>query len=47
MENNLLLAFSLTAFAGLSTGFGSLLAFFARRNNTLLLAMAVSLVVLM
>lgn len=40
MENNLLLAFSLTALAGLSTGFGSFLAFFARRNNTLLLAMA-------
>ncbi len=40
MENNLLLAFALTALAGLSTGFGSIIAFFSKRENTLFLATA-------
>ena len=40
METNLLLAFSLTAFAGLSTGFGSFLAFFGKRENKLFLSVA-------
>ncbi|HDQ39530.1 MAG TPA: zinc transporter ZupT [Desulfonatronum sp.] len=40
MESNLLLAFSLTAMAGLSTGFGSILAFFPKRENKLFLALA-------
>ncbi|MHC4686661.1 MAG: ZIP family transporter, partial [Planctomycetota bacterium] len=35
---NVLIAFALTLFAGLSTGFGSALAFFARRTNTKLLS---------
>jgi ZIP family zinc transporter len=33
MEHNVLFAFGLTAFAGLATGFGSALAFFAKRTN--------------
>jgi ZIP family zinc transporter len=37
---NVLIAFGLTLFAGLSTGFGSALAFFARRTNTKLLSAA-------
>lgn len=40
MENHLLLAFSLTALAGLSTGFGSFLAFFTKRENQFFLAAA-------
>jgi zinc transporter, ZIP family len=32
--NNVLLAFALTAFAGLSTGIGSAIAFFAKRTST-------------
>ena len=40
MDNNLLLAFALTTFAGLSTGFGSFLAIFVRRENKLFLASA-------
>lgn len=35
-----LIAFGLTLFAGLSTGFGSALAFFAKRTNTKFLTMA-------
>jgi ZIP family zinc transporter len=35
---NVLIPFALTLFAGLSTGFGSALAFFARRTNTKLLS---------
>jgi len=35
-----LMAFGLTLFAGLSTGFGSALAFFAKRTNTKLLSVA-------
>lgn len=34
MDNNILLAFGLTLIAGLSTGIGSLLAFFTKRTNT-------------
>jgi len=37
---SVLLAFGLTLFAGLSTGFGSALAFFAKRTNTKLLSAA-------
>ena len=37
---NILLAFGLTIFAGLSTGIGSLLAFFAKRTNTKFLSVA-------
>lgn len=39
-EQNLLWAFSLTLLAGLATGVGSALAFFARRTNTRLLAVS-------
>jgi ZIP family zinc transporter len=38
--NNLLFAFALTLFAGLSTGIGSILAFFTRTTNTRFLAIA-------
>jgi len=37
---NVLIAFGLTLFAGLSTGFGSALAFLAKRTNTKLLSVA-------
>ncbi len=40
MENSLLLAFSLTLFAGLSTGIGSLFALFCRRTNTRYLSLS-------
>lgn len=39
-EENLLLAFSLTAIAGLSTGIGSFIAFFTRHTNKAFLSMA-------
>ncbi len=39
-NHNILLAFGLTIFAGLSTGIGSLLAFFAKRTNTKFLSVA-------
>ncbi len=39
-EDNVLWAFSLTLFAGLSTGIGSGIAFFAKRDNTKMLAVA-------
>ncbi|HNV72016.1 MAG TPA: ZIP family metal transporter, partial [Candidatus Ozemobacteraceae bacterium] len=39
-EHQLLLAFGLTLFAGLSTGIGSALAFFARRTNTRFLSLS-------
>ncbi len=39
-EQNLLIAFGLTLFAGLSTGIGSALAFFANRTNTKFLSIA-------
>lgn len=38
--DNIVLAFSLTMFAGLSTGIGSALAFFAKRNNPKFLSTA-------
>ena len=38
MDNNVLFAFALTLFAGLSTGVGSTIAFFAKRTNTKLLS---------
>jgi ZIP family zinc transporter len=40
IPDNLLLAFALTAFAGLSTGIGSILAFFTRTTNTRFLSLA-------
>lgn len=40
MEGNVLLAFGLTAFAGLSTGIGSAIAFFSKRTNKSFLAVA-------
>ena len=39
-EENVLIAFGLTLFAGLATGIGSALAFFARRTNTKFLSLA-------
>ena len=39
-SEDILIPFGLTLFAGLSTGFGSALAFFARRTNTKLLSVA-------
>ncbi|HOV26662.1 MAG TPA: zinc transporter ZupT [Pseudobacteroides sp.] len=38
MNNNILLAFGLTLLAGLSTGIGSAIAFFAKKTNTKFLA---------
>lgn len=38
--NNVLIAFGLTLFAGLSTGIGSAIAFFAKRTNTKFLSLA-------
>ncbi len=38
--NNILFAFGLTMFAGLSTGFGSAIAFFAKKTNTAFLSVA-------
>ncbi len=40
MEHNVALAFGLTAFAGLSTGFGSALAFFTERTSKKFLSIA-------
>jgi ZIP family zinc transporter len=40
MDKQVLIAFSLTLFAGLSTGIGSAIAFFARRTNTLFLSVS-------
>jgi ZIP family zinc transporter len=40
MQNNVLVAFGLTAFAGLSTGIGSALAFFTNRTNKTFLSAA-------
>ena len=39
-EENVLIAFGLTLFAGLATGIGSALAFFAKRTNTKFLSLA-------
>ena len=38
MNNNLFFAFGLTLIAGLSTGIGSAIAFFAKKTNTKFLA---------
>lgn len=40
MNNNILLAFGLTLIAGLSTGIGSAIAFFAKKTNTKFLAIS-------
>lgn len=40
MENNVLLAFGMTAIAGLSTGIGSAIAFFAKKTNTKFLSIS-------
>jgi ZIP family zinc transporter len=40
INNSVLIAFALTVFAGLSTGIGSCLAFFAKRTNTKLLSVS-------
>lgn len=40
MEENVLIAFGLTLFAGLSTGIGSALAFFTKQTNTRFLSLA-------
>ena len=38
--HNIFIAFSLTLFAGLATGIGSILAFFAKKTNTKFLSLA-------
>ena len=43
MDENFWLAFGLTLFAGLSTGIGSLIAFFASKTNTKLLSFSLGL----
>ncbi len=43
LEGNVIFAFLLTLFAGLSTGIGSALAFFTKRTNTKLLSFALGL----
>lgn len=43
MDNQVIIAFSLTLFAGLSTGIGSAIAFFAKRTNTRFLSVALGL----
>lgn len=43
MEDNVLTAFALTLFAGLSTGIGSTLAFFTKRTNTTFLSFSLGL----
>lgn len=40
MEDNLILAFAVTLFAGLATGIGGLIAFFAKKTNTKFLSAA-------
>lgn len=40
MEPQILIAFSLTLFAGISTGIGSVIAFFAKRTNTTFLSVS-------
>lgn len=40
MDNTIVIAFLLTLFAGLSTGIGSAIAFFAKRTNTKFLSLA-------
>ncbi|MDD2634068.1 MAG: zinc transporter ZupT [Bacteroidales bacterium] len=43
MEENFIIAFTLTLFAGLSTGIGSLISFFASKTNTKLLSFSLGL----
>lgn len=43
MNNALIIAFGLTLFAGLSTGIGSLISFFAKKTNTKLLTFSLGL----
>ncbi len=43
MHENLLFAFTLTLFAGLSTGIGSLISFFAKKTNTKVLSFSLGL----
>ena len=43
MDTTVLIAFGLTMIAGLSTGIGSLIAFFTRRTNTKFLSAALGL----
>lgn len=43
MDENFVIAFSLTLFAGLSTGIGSLISFFASKTNTKLLSFSLGL----
>lgn len=43
MDKNLLFAFGITLFAGLSTGIGSLISFFAKRTNTKMLSFSLGL----
>lgn len=43
MDKTFLIAFSITLFAGLSTGIGSLIAFFAKTTNTKLLSFSLGL----
>lgn len=43
IEQNVLIAFALTAFAGLATGIGSALAFFSKRTNTKFLSVSLGL----
>lgn len=43
MDQNLLFAFGLTAFAGLSTGIGSALALFFKRTNRRFLSISLGL----
>jgi ZIP family zinc transporter len=43
MNENFLFAFALTLFAGLSTGIGSLIAFFAKKTNTKMLSFSLGL----
>ena len=40
MQGNILIAFGLTAIAGLSTGIGSIIAFFAKKSNTRFLSVS-------
>ena len=40
MDNNVLIAFMLTLLAGISTGIGSAIAFFAKRTNTSFLSVS-------
>ena len=43
MDKTVLIAFSLTLIAGLSTGIGSLISFFAKKTNTKMLSFSLGL----